>query len=1158
MCSPCTNFADAPKTSLVRQFGKASGVPCLRVEANGDPTRTPLATNPGATDPRGEELPAEYQSVRRVSYLEQTLAARSGPDLHGFTAGPANDTTMRCAEQLSRKPAPTARTASRNACETLAGHSVTLGGRGKSKRSASRKSASASSIVAGVARTISPNDEMVGLGHVQAGVTKRIGELISVAPSSSTPDSASSSSGPCRLEPPVHVSAEQQQEHAILNGLLSELSPMIVGQKPAARRPFLAAFANHKKPAIERVLDIKISDAEWNNARKHAVWPGAFKPERKPRAGATFRSKVDPALLTKLAKFFEGPGVLQRYAYGEKILNLCGGLQLSALDNVDRLQKARTITVKFILSIDAELSAYEHDLPPDEERCRCCERDTMRRCMLRREHKADGSCTCCKFTPDGSLGRTTVLAMVNNFTGDDIKKLSGLDDTRVMKGRDNFNRAKRIVDELYTADVDAEEAVNLKKRIEDSELFYRTEFCAHVQSESDYSCSCFECGFHDSSGVECIVCPRRNDHRNSCNKCSDMYAIIETMQSKLEVANSCDDLSIERQEDLDQLSQDIEDTKSDLDEYRSHLARQVFEDRYDEEEIKNLPDDTVRITSDWKHKVLECYHRENMVKYFGKKGTSMIGFMLMWNSLDPSERAEGIKEVRFVMMFTDDGLQDEWAVACAKREIYENHLPDHIKNAIFVADGASCFNSKLHRAIQILWESWTGITETVFRITVAGGGKSALDGMFGRISSVLSTAVDAGMEYRDASSIVRAMGYAGAGLTATTVFVPAADRSSRLYCETTGSVDLESVLRTVLNPDGTLTAHRHSGIGGFRIETMAFGLYKSKDKKARSMKKKRYERLDTDHDNVCCHLAITIAEFAEEECEQFVHLLIARYFRASKLRELDPPSLKENAVHGDNVKSELRTTVVDNSGDSRATVVQKKRRGRAERQLIRNEEEVQEVRRVKAETGKLFLCDARCPITNRFCRKEFLSKEALCRHQSCREHDFPQGFSTETKLAMLISQPGGILAGGNLPDRLSKSSIVDCFELPINAPGSAAARCFGKFNRPKRKEAYFKPERLRLELNKLFNVRPVLTPQHAWLQLRAMREEDGTRTFSVSQAGSVRALAKGEVCEGCELNPCTGCRGRLISVGDIKSDFSSQARKRKASSVEEQPTKRNK
>ena len=73
-----------------------------------------------------------------------------------------------------------------------------------------------------------------------------------------------------------------------------------------------------------------------------------------------------------------------------------------------------------------------------------------------------------------------------------------------------------------------------------------------------------------------------------------------------------------------------------------------------------------------------------------------------------------------------------------------------------------------------------------------------------------------------------------------------------------------------------------------------------------------------------------------------------------------------------------------------------------------------------------------------------------------------------------------------------------------------------------------------------------------------MREEYGTQTFSVSQAGSVRALAKGEVCEGCELNPCTGCRGKLISVGDIKSDFLFQTRKRKASSAKEQPPKQNK
>ena len=46
-------------------------------------------------------------------------------------------------------------------------------------------------------------------------------------------------------------------------------------------------------------------------------------------------------------------------------------------------------------------------------------------------------------------------------------------------------------------------------------------------------------------------------------------------------------------------------------------------------------------------------------------------------------------------------------------------------------------------------------------------------------------------------------------------------------------------------------------------------------------------------------------------------------------------------MYGDNAKSELQIMIGDNSGDSRTIVVQKKQRGRAQRQLLRNEKEVQ-------------------------------------------------------------------------------------------------------------------------------------------------------------------------------------------------------------------------
>jgi len=78
--------------------------------------------------------------------------------------------------------------------------------------------------------------------------------------------------------------------------------------------------------------------------------------------------------------------------------------------------------------------------------------------------------------------------------------------------------------------------------------------------------------------------------------------------------------------------------------------------------------------------------------------------MIVTNPKDDEEaKRKGIKDVRFVMMITPDATQDDWAVACAKSYIYEEMLPSHVKHVIFTADGAGCFKSRLHRAIQGFW-----------------------------------------------------------------------------------------------------------------------------------------------------------------------------------------------------------------------------------------------------------------------------------------------------------------------------------------------------------------------------------------------------------------------------------------------------------------------
>ncbi len=48
----------------------------------------------------------------------------------------------------------------------------------------------------------------------------------------------------------------------------------------------------------------------------------------------------------------------------------------------------------------------------------------------------------------------------------------------------------------------------------------------------------------------------------------------------------------------------------------------------------------------------------------------------------------GMKETIFVFMGSDDTLQDEWAVMCAKTDIYANHLGEHIDKVWFQTHGA--------------------------------------------------------------------------------------------------------------------------------------------------------------------------------------------------------------------------------------------------------------------------------------------------------------------------------------------------------------------------------------------------------------------------------------------------------------------------------------
>ena len=110
---------------------------------------------------------------------------------------------------------------------------------------------------------------------------------------------------------------------------------------------------------------------------------------------------------------------------------------------------------------------------------------------------------CCKFTPEGSICRTTVRNLVQTLTGSEIKALAALDDVKVLKGRENWIRARKIAIALFGKDTD--EAKEMIERIDKQETYYHTDFVPHLFRVSNNKCNCFTCGFSDEGKIIWLV-----------------------------------------------------------------------------------------------------------------------------------------------------------------------------------------------------------------------------------------------------------------------------------------------------------------------------------------------------------------------------------------------------------------------------------------------------------------------------------------------------------------------------------------------------------------------------------------------------------------------------------------------------------------------------
>ena len=617
--------------------------------------------------------------------------------------------------------------------------------------------------------------------------------------------------------------------------------------------------------------------------------------------------------------------------------------------------------------------------------CKCKCSQTKIQCQRNLGHKKRHS-----YNIPGLLSLSTINKIVKAMTDGQIKNLNGLDNTDVTKGYDNFERMKNIVEKLVNVgDLDESVRKDFYTRIRTTQVYHKTGFIDHLGSSSAHVCTCIECGFHDEM-KDPIPCKHRSQksHLPPCNECTECFKLISDLLTMHEEVTSGIQCPNSRQGDtLLRLGEEIHQCKRNLEDYRAHIVQKWWEGIEEASFYKNLKPGEAAVICDWKMKILERFFRENMQRFFGKKGFSCLGFMVVFGSNDEN------KEVKYFFFLSEDTCQDVNSVLAAKTILYDDILPkEGVSKVHFRADGAACFSQSLLKACMPLWKTWTKgkIDEISFKISVAGCGKTNLDSLFGVIEHMITTLVATGYSFTMPDELLHIFEENPVKGCTFLLFMP--NRSLQHMIRSVKGVEYLKTLTQMYNlkcTDDAITGYRHSNLGdGVRFL------------------KKDIER------------AITI-----KNIEQFTEEL-----RTERSTIFDPSSglpilVDSNANEGDNIdfdtveledlipppprgiiiKSlyEPPTNHIDkNTSILHGTTFAKRKLGKLKnKRTIRNEKvEQSQIQEREAEQQSGLFCCTEMNDHHQVCTERFLQQKRLAKHISEGKHHYP---SVDSKTAAL-------------------------------------------------------------------------------------------------------------------------------------------------------------
>lgn len=605
----------------------------------------------------------------------------------------------------------------------------------------------------------------------------------------------------------------------------------IADMKPKDRAACMAAFTKAlTKAQAEMVLNQHISTHEWYQAGMHEVKEGPMvQAEKKKFSRANYNVAKFEANVANI-----GENYFQHHAYGSKLYKTSTGAML----HMDKVSTTMDSTGILRNEAAAGEATAESVNIADEDRCTKSDPKSLKRCRLPKDHNSR-----CSFTHRGdALSASSLERILSRLTAGATKSLQGLDDEKVIKGTNNIKRLHEIKDLLASSlGLPEQEIKDMGKHIDECGTFHKTDFAKHLSEHGQRSCQCISCGLSaveaESTSekntskkttkkktcydVDVLPCPLRGEgkHCGPCKHCEDAFQIFCDLNVWNERAKANHNLGGAEAEKYVELGNEILRCRKNLIDLRSHIARIKVEYNYYRRSLHKLGSKegtkSAIVVSDYKMKINPLYYRENQKKFFGKRGTSCLGFLVLSNA----DGKEQMVDHTYILLFSDDTTQDASFVASGKAFVYNEILPALFPsdvgtiNVQFESDGAGCFNSSALIACQSLWYSWTDgkVEEVECRTSVNGDGKTTLDGFFGKAGRDLRKAVDNGApDVTNAATCVQALATRPNNTGDLVNFLP--DRGQQTFENSTKA--LTHYYQIKLDRDANcLICKRHSGFG---------------------------------------------------------------------------------------------------------------------------------------------------------------------------------------------------------------------------------------------------------------------------------------------------------------------------------------------------------